>query len=107
MAFTRTHRRGAMSLVMLSLAGLMPGPVLADVAANGTPAEIPSIVEPAVTAVEETSVELNPVQQAAPVPAEIVAAEKPAEPEVEKRLSLLGEGMASYYGAELAGNRTA
>ena len=97
-----------MSLVMLSLAGLMPGPVLADVAANGTPSEIPAIVESAVTVGGETSLVVDNVQQQAVSPSQVTPPEQEqADSEPEKRLSQLGEGMASYYGAELAGNRTA
>ncbi|MBA3677129.1 MAG: septal ring lytic transglycosylase RlpA family protein [Sphingosinicella sp.] len=77
----------------------MPGPVLADVAANGAiPAEIPAIVEPTLTPIPETVA-------APPLVEETIEEVVPTE--FEKRPFLFGEGVASYYGAELAGNRTA
>jgi rare lipoprotein A len=91
----RFHRRAATSVVMLVIAGLMPAPVFADVSVKGN---VPG----------ELSVQLE--QEIAPIP-ETVAAPEAVEqevvPEQEVRPAILGEGMASYYGAELAGNRTA
>lgn len=99
MNFTRFHRRSAMSLVMLALAGLMPGPVMADVAANGAlPGEMQMISPPELTPIPETVA-------APPLVEENL--EQPVEEKAEKQPILLAEGVASYYGAELAGNRTA
>jgi rare lipoprotein A len=99
MSFNRFHRRGAMSLAVLALASLMPGPVLADVAANGvTPGELPVTIQPELTPIPETVAAPPLIEE---------KAEEPAEAEVEKRSDILAEGIASYYGAELAGNRTA
>ncbi len=88
-----------MSLVILAVAGLMPGPVFADVASNGAiPAEIPAMVEPMLTPIPETVA-------APPLVEEKI--EETAPPVLEKRPFVFSEGVASYYGAELAGNRTA
>lgn len=95
MIISRFHRRAATSVVMLAIAGLMPAPVLADVSVNGS---VPG----------ELSVQLE--QEIAPLPQTVTvpeAVEEKTLPQPEARSSILAEGMASYYGAELAGNRTA
>lgn len=102
MLFTRTHRKGATSILALVLAGLLPGPVQGEVAtAQIAPEAVPAV---------EGNAEPAPVVSVAPV--ETVA---PAEKQLNQaapiktleRSTVLGEGMASFYGAELAGNRTA
>ena len=47
------------------------------------------------------------LDQVANTVAEAVDAEAPVEVQVEEQARAIGEGIASYYGAELAGNRTA
>ena len=87
MLFTRSNRRGLHSAAMLALAGLISSvPVQA---AEAPAAErIESLVE-IVTALDESLPVADPV-----------AAE-------EKIYKAIGQGTASYYGRELAGNRTA
>lgn len=92
----RSFRRGATSLAALAFAALMPAPLLADVPVGAAPpGELP-----------------EQLQDVVPIDPELPAVEpaeekKPVELEPEERAVLLGEGVASYYGAELAGNRTA
>lgn len=102
MMFTRTHRKGATSILALALAGLLPGPVQGEVAT----AQL--IVEPAPAADAAPMI----LDVAAPVPEKRLAQEEKAVDEnaTAKTLedsTVIGEGVASYYGAELAGNRTA
>ncbi|HEY0626033.1 MAG TPA: septal ring lytic transglycosylase RlpA family protein [Allosphingosinicella sp.] len=98
MKIARTHRQGATSLFVLGLAALLP------VSAQGEVATAQIAPEPA------------PVLEAQQEPAAIVIdapaveASAPEAEEPKKTLedsTVIGEGMASYYGAELAGNRTA
>ncbi|MDQ3139742.1 MAG: septal ring lytic transglycosylase RlpA family lipoprotein, partial [Pseudomonadota bacterium] len=94
MIFNRTHRRGATALAVMALAGLLPGPVFADAPAQ-------QVVPPPIEA-----------QTPPPLDQEILAVVPPVvmiAPPVEAPAStaVIGQGMASYYGAELAGNRTA
>jgi peptidoglycan lytic transglycosylase len=85
----RIHRSGRHSAVALALAGLMSsGPVQA-VEAEPT-ARLKSLAETVATLEE-------------PAPPAIGDAGQPASEAYEP----IGEGMASYYGHELAGNRTA
>jgi len=87
MLFLRSNRRGTRTAVMLALAGLISSvPVHAAEAPAGE--RIESLSE-TVTALEESLPAVDPV-----------AAE-------EKVWKAVGEGTASYYGRELAGNRTA
>jgi rare lipoprotein A len=87
MLFTRSNRRGTHTAVMLTLAGLISSvPVHA--------AEAPAVerlesLSEIVTALDES------LQVADPVAAEA------------KVYKAIGQGTASYYGRELAGNRTA
>lgn len=94
MLFTSTHRKGATSILALSLAAFLPGPVQGEVAtAQIVPEVAPVLVQ--------AQVEVAPAVVVAPVV-------KEEEPKKElKDSAIIGEGMASYYGAELAGNRTA
>jgi len=94
MLINRTQRRAVTSMLALALAGLLPGPVLADVASGEIAA--PVVFSP----IPETLL-------APPVVEEIVAAPVIEIEPVEPRSAIFAEGMASYYGAELAGNRTA
>jgi rare lipoprotein A len=100
----RFHRRAATSVVMLAIAGLMPAPVFADVSAKGgVPGELSVQVEQEIAPIPETVAAPEAVEEKAlPAPTE-----EKVLPQPEVRSTLLGEGVASYYGAELAGNRTA
>ena len=93
MLFTSTHRKGATSILALTLAAFLPGPVQGEVAtAKIVPEVAPLLVE--------APVEVAPAIVVSPVVQET--------PKKELQDSaVIGEGMASYYGAELAGNRTA
>lgn len=53
----------------------------------------------------DTPVPLQSMSEAAPAP--VQAEEEPAPESVEDQANHVGDGVASYYGAELAGNRTA
>ena len=87
MSFTRSNRRGLHSAAMLALAGLISSvPVQAAEA-------------PAVDRIESLSEVVTSLDESLPA-ADPVAAE-------EKVYKAVGQGMASYYGRELAGNRTA
>jgi rare lipoprotein A len=86
MLFSRLRRRGTQFAVITAVAGLMSsGPVQADEIAAGDRVESLTAV---VATLDET------------VRIDSVAAE-------EKIFKAVGQGTASYYGAELAGNRTA
>lgn len=87
MLFTRSHRRGTRTAVMLALAGLM-----SSVPVHAAEAPVGERIE-SLTAVVATLDES--IQIADPVAAE------------EKVYKAIGQGTASYYGRELAGNRTA
>ena len=92
------RRWGARVLGGLALAGLMSAaPGLAD-----TPHEITSGAAPAVVAAEVPAITVEPAPAPIPAPEKVEPVEA-AEPEAE----LIGQGHASYYGNELAGNRTA
>ena len=87
MRLSRLRRRGTQLAVTLAIAGLMsPGPVQADELAAGD--RIASLTE-TVAALDE-SIQIAPSAEAA-----------------EKVFQTIGHGEASYYGHELAGNRTA
>ena len=87
MLFSRSHRRGTHTAVMLALAGLMSSvPVYAAEAPAGE--RIESLTEVVATLDESITI------------ADPVAAEA-------KIYQAIGQGTASYYGRELAGNRTA
>lgn len=96
----RFHRRAATSVVMLALAGLMPAPVFADVSANGNvPGELSVQLQQEIAPLPEAT----PAPEVAPAPAIV----EEVLPETDVRPAILAEGVASFYGAELAGNRTA
>lgn len=108
MIFTSTHRKGATSILALAMAALLPGPVQGEVATAQifpTPAPVLEQVNvqtiPAVDAVKDLQQEKT-LEQSAPVKTLEEAPVKTLE-----KSAVIGEGMASYYGAELAGNRTA
>jgi rare lipoprotein A len=87
MLFSRSHRRGSHTAVMLALAGLMSSvPVQAAEAPAGE--RIESLTQVVATLDESITI------------ADPVAAEA-------KIYQAIGQGTASYYGRELAGNRTA
>ena len=87
MLFSRLRRRGTQFAVITAITGLISsGPVQADELAAGDRIESLTAV---VATLDET------IQVADPVAAE------------EKIWKAVGEGTASYYGRELAGNRTA
>lgn len=97
MMFTSTHRKGAVSVFALALAVLLPG------STQGEAATAQVIPGAALIAPEAPSLS---------APAEIVdptiGEEDATDPTaVVDEGVILDEGMASYYGAELAGNRTA
>jgi rare lipoprotein A len=97
MIITCTHRKGAVSVFALVLAALLPGLMQGEAATA-------QVIPGAALTVPET--------RFAPVPAEIVdpmIGEEDATdpPAVVDEGVILDEGWASYYGAELAGNRTA
>jgi rare lipoprotein A len=86
MLFSRLRRRGTQFAVITAVTGLMSsGPVQADEIAAGDRVE--SLT--AVVATLDETVRIDPIE---------------AE---EKAYKAIGQGTASYYGAELAGNRTA
>ncbi|HYW15945.1 MAG TPA: septal ring lytic transglycosylase RlpA family protein [Allosphingosinicella sp.] len=89
MMFSRLRRRGTQFAVITAITGLMSsGPVQADEIAAGDRVE--SLT--AVVATLDETVRIVPID---PVVAE------------EKIYKAIGQGTASYYGTELAGNRTA
>jgi rare lipoprotein A len=99
MQITSTHRKGATSILALVLAGLLPGPVQGEVA----PAQIqaaPAAVEAEPAVAEEEAAPVKILEQKKVL-------EQPAPAKTLEQSTVLGEGMASFYGAELAGNRTA
>lgn len=106
MKITRAHRKGATSILALALAGLLPGPVQGEVAlaqVQAAPAAQEARAEPAVIA---------PVTEEAAAPEKTLEQKKvldqsPPPVKTLEKSTVLGEGVASFYGAELAGNRTA
>jgi rare lipoprotein A len=86
--FSRLRRRGTHLAVITAIAGLMSsGPVQADELAAAS----------RIATLNETVAALDESLQIAP----------PAADPAEKVLRAIGQGEASYYGRELAGNRTA
>ena len=84
MSLSRLRRRGTQFAVMLAVSGLMSsGPVQADELAPGD----------RLVTLTETVAALDESIQIAP--------------KAEAVLEMIGQGEASYYGRELAGNRTA
>src|SRR5687768_15626583 len=84
--FSRSNRRGSHTAIMLALAGLISSvPVQAAEAPAGE--RIETLTD--VVATLDESIRIDPVV---------------AE---EKVYKAIGQGVASYYGSELAGNRTA
>lgn len=94
MIIPSTHRKGATSVLALALAAFLPGPVYGEVATAQIAPEVSPVLEQV---------------QAEPAPAVIVAPviEEEAPKKSLEQSTVIGSGMASYYGAELAGNRTA
>jgi rare lipoprotein A len=87
MMFSRLRRRGTQWGVTLALVGLtIPGPVQADELAAGD----------RIASLTETVATLDETVRIAP----------PSE-KAETVFEMIGQGEASYYGNELAGNRTA
>jgi rare lipoprotein A len=87
MSLSRLRRRGTQLGVTLALAGLtVPGPVQADELAAGD----------RIASLTQTVANLDESIQIAP-----------PEEKAEAVIELIGHGEASYYGHELAGNRTA
>jgi rare lipoprotein A len=100
------HRKGATSVFVLALAGLLPGPVQGEVATaeifpEAAPAVVQTMPAPAaiVDQVEDKEVPAKSLNQ--------VKTLDQSPPKTLEKSTVLGEGMASFYGAELAGNRTA
>lgn len=88
MLFSRSHRRGTHSAVMMALAGLISSvPVQAAEA-------------PATERLESLAAVVETLDETARPVVDPVAAEA-------KAYQAIGQGTASYYGRELAGNRTA
>jgi len=84
MNLSRLRRRGTQLAVMLAITGLMSsGPVQADELAAGD--RLATLTETVATLDESIRI----------------------APKVEAVLEMIGQGEASYYGHELAGNRTA
>lgn len=105
MTITRTHRRGATSLLALALAGLLPAQLQGEVASaqiQAAPAVEVTMAQPAATdAVIEPAIEKE-------VESETKTLDQSPEPvKTLEKSTVIGEGVASFYGAELAGNRTA
>ena len=113
MLFTATHRKGATSILALALAALLPGPVQGEVAtAQIVPTTAPQAAKvleqvnaPTLPAVDVSAKDLEPVQTVE----EALPAKKleGAPAKTLENSTVIGEGVASFYGAELAGNRTA
>lgn len=97
MSSTRKHRKRAASILALAMAALLPGPVQGEVATA-------QILPEAAPVLEQVKVETAPIVEAA-APEKTLEDSKPAKTLEES--TVIGEGVASYYGAELAGNRTA
>lgn len=88
MSLSRLRRRGTQLGLTLAIVGLtIPGPVQADELAAGD----------RIASLTETVATLDETIQIAP----------PPEEKAEAVLEMIGQGEASYYGHELAGNRTA
>jgi len=105
MLITSAHRKGATSILALALAGLLPAPVQGEVALaqiQAAPVALEAAAEPAVAA---------PVIEEEAAPAKKLEQKKVLEQSTRvktlEQSTVLGEGVASFYGAELAGNRTA
>ena len=101
MLITSAYRKGATSLFALALAGLLPGPVQGEVALaqiQTAPAVMEAAAEP--VADEEEAAPLKKLD-------EPKVLDQSAPVKTLENSTVLGEGMASFYGSELAGNRTA
>lgn len=96
MFISTTGRSRGNTVVAMAMAGLMFSvPVKAD-----TPKSLPQLDQAIQTP------QALPIPPAAVTPA-VPAAPLEAAPAIEPGYEFLGEGEASYYGSELAGNRTA
>lgn len=100
------HRKSATSVFVLALAGLLPGPVQGEVAtAQVSPQAAPAVIQ----TMPAPAVIVDGAQDEA-APAKSLDQAKTlnqSAPKTLEKSTVLGEGMASFYGAELAGNRTA
>lgn len=102
MKITRTHRKGVTSLLALVAAGLLPGPVQGEVAvAQIVPDSVPGFELRAI--ISAPPIAIAPIEAPIVEPAEVPVLVKKAPP----KSKVYAEGVASFYGAELAGNRTA
>lgn len=93
MMFTRTHRNGALASLMFATAAVLPAQVQGETAAAQVTNSVPVVSEAVPAAVPPL------------VEAPVAAVEEPKKTIADS--TIIGEGVASYYGAELAGNRTA
>jgi len=110
MAITSVHRKGATSFLALALAALLPGPVQGEVATAQifvASAVEQSAAKPVPAVIVEDLVIDNDVAEVAKSGSGLVEGKKLAQKKTLGKSTILGEGMASFYGAELAGNKTA
>ena len=103
---TKAARLGAHSLVMLALTGFA-GAAPARALPPAQPVADSQFAEDILAAIEdaESQVKAEAVWGPVPAPAPQVAQVEPEA--VEEPADVIAEGEASYYGFELAGNRTA
>lgn len=101
MTITRNHRRGAASVLALALAGFLPAQLQGEVAS----AQIQAV--PAVQETTATPAVLEPVIDEAKDFGTKILDQSPEPIKTLEKSTVIGEGVASFYGAELAGNRTA
>jgi rare lipoprotein A len=94
----RAHRKGATSLLALVIAALLPVTAQGEVATAQVIPESTPLLEPSQPEPAQTEIVAPAIEDVAPA----VEEKKTLE-----QSTILGEGMASFYGAELAGNRTA
>ena len=99
------HRKSATSGFVLALAGLLPGPVQGEVAmAQVSPQVAPAVIQ----TLPAPAVIVDRVEyRDAPGKSLDKKTLDQSPPKTLEKSTVLGEGMASFYGAELAGNRTA
>jgi rare lipoprotein A len=102
MKILRAHRKGATSLLALTIAALLPVTAQGEVATAQVMPEFTPILEPAPPEPAGAEIVVPAVDPIAPAVEQKAEGKKTLE-----QSTILGEGMASFYGAELAGNRTA
>lgn len=105
MFISTTGRSRGNTVVAMAMAGLMFSvPVKAD-----TPKSLPQLDQAIQTpqALPIPPAAVTPAVPAPVLPSAVPAAPLEAAPAIEPGYEFLGEGEASYYGSELAGNRTA